>query len=145
MFCDSLESHAIRCGSVPECGYMIDNIAEFELSYRGLSPRQTPRTPNRDYSLMFRDCSNINASGSLLSNVGRDQHNVGGDQYTATHQTFVNINIPTTASSNELHGQQDLAKLRLPNTVRRHYLSRALYLTLLCRLLTKLQRKQIGE
>jgi hypothetical protein len=92
---------------------------------------------------MFQDC-NINASGSHFSNAGHDQHNVGGDQYTI-HQTFVNINVPATARSNELYGQQDLAKLRLHNTVRHHHLSRDLHLTLLCRLLTKLQCRQIGE
>jgi hypothetical protein len=71
---------------------------------------------------MFKDCSSINASGSHLSNVGRDQHNVhvGRDQYTTTHQNFVNIHIPATASSNELHIQQDLSELRLQNAVGHH-------------------------
>ena len=87
---------------------------------------------------MFQDCSNINASGSHLSNVGRDQHNVGGDQYTTT---VVNIHVPATASSNKLYGQE----LQLHNTVRHHRLSRALYLTFISRLPTMLQRKQIGE
>jgi hypothetical protein len=69
---------------------------------------------------MFQDCSNINASGSHLSNVGRDQHIVGGDQYTTIHQTFVNIHVPPTASS---YGREDLAELRLHNTVKRHRFS----------------------
>jgi hypothetical protein len=94
---------------------------------------------------MFKDCSTINAGGSYLSNVGRDQNNVGGDQYTATHQTFLNIHVPVTASLNKLYGQQDLAELRLHNTVRHHRFSRAPYLTFICRLLTKLQHKQVGE
>ena len=92
---------------------------------------------------MFQDCSNINASGSRLSNVGRDQHNVG-DQYTVTHQ-IVNIHVPASATSNEQYAQQDLAKLQLHNTVRHHRFSRTPYLTFLSSLLTKLERKQTGE
>jgi hypothetical protein len=85
---------------------------------------------------MFQDCSNINASGSHLSNIGRDQY---------IHQTVVNVHVPATASSDKLHGQQELAELRLHDTVRHHRFSRAAYLTFLCRLPTKPKRKQIGE
>jgi hypothetical protein len=75
---------------------------------------------------MFKDCSDINASGSHLSNVGGDQHNVGHDQYSVTHQ-IVNIHVPVTANS---YGRQDLGQLRLHNTVRHHRFSRAPYFTI---------------
>jgi len=57
---------------------------------------------------MFERCSHIGASGTQFSNVGRDQHNVGGDQYSTARQTIVNVlNIPATAGPNEPYRQQD--------------------------------------
>jgi hypothetical protein len=98
---------------------------------------------------MFKDCSDMNASGSHLSNVGRDQLNVttvGGDQYTAAHQTIMNFNMTrTTASSNELHCRRDSDELRQHDVVSHYHFTRASYLKFPASVLKKLQRKQIGE
>jgi hypothetical protein len=75
---------------------------------------------------MFKGCSDINANGSHFSNVGGDQHNVGRDQYTVTHQ-IMNTHVPVTAN---LYGQPDLGQLRLHKKVRHHRSSQAPYLAI---------------
>jgi hypothetical protein len=92
---------------------------------------------------MFKDCSDMNASGSHFSNIVRDQHvTVGGDLY---NQTIVNFQVPTDATTTLKEQMQDSAESQLQNTVRLNSFSRAPYLASLYRLLTTLQSKQIGE